>query len=679
MKQKEISVVAKLKAWVSMLGIRYEGVGQETRLRIVALRVITLVGSSALATGFFHALLNASESPAVWLIQLASSILLFSLFYSMGQRPGFAFAQFLITALSLGVLPAYVFLATRFDPRMVFFIVPISLTVLAIINTADRFLFWATIMVAVTFIMFHSYAGMYAPTMYEMMPVFLPAGVILVAALFLLIVLRDRVVGDMERRQRDLVRAKASNQDIFRYVRIGIALLVEGEDGIYLDAECSDEMEKITGVPVYNQRFDYYLRSFAAPEKLPSYLKWFAMLVNHNDFDLINEVAGMERVETVIPHPKLLNQNKILKFEFSKAETSEAHQDVKRFIVTVSDQTEIIHYAEQQVEQEKARHKESDLLSRIIQIPVDTAKMFFEDAISDLYALNSVLSKLNWDGARKALAELYNKLHAIKGNALGLKLDDLGNAVHELEDEVALALTPGRFTLTKAVFDDFILKLGLDLTDLVGRFEKANAIFGDLTAYGSVLTGSDEDDPVHHGGYITKTLERTIEVVGSDEGKDATLMAANLDLSYLTSTQRKQIRDILIQLTKNSLVHGFPEGYEGEIVIESSRVNGDLVVEYRDNGEGINIAKLREKAVELGLIDADREYSGSQLIKLIYKAGFSTNAEVGLHAGRGAGLSMVKQIADEGGMNMHLQSSSKGVRFSFTIPVEQEVTQEVTA
>jgi len=143
----------------------------------------------------------------------------------------------------------------------------------------------------------------------------------------------------------------------------------------------------------------------------------------------------------------------------------------------------------------------------------------------------------------------------------------------------------------------------------------------------------------------------------------------------------------LEHLLRNSIVHGIESRSDrktagksetGELLVEIRQEGNEVVIQLSDDGKGLDLARIREKAASLGMIPSDREISDSELENLIFQTGFSTAGEVTELAGRGVGLDVVRaEAASLGGrVNVH-SDPGKGTRFTINLPLTLAVTSVV--
>ena len=140
-------------------------------------------------------------------------------------------------------------------------------------------------------------------------------------------------------------------------------------------------------------------------------------------------------------------------------------------------------------------------------------------------------------------------------------------------------------------------------------------------------------------------------------------------------------------LLRNSVAHGVEPPAErsaggkdatGTITVTVAQSGNEVAVEVADDGAGLDLARIRRRAVERGLIAPDEQRSDDALASLIFEPGFSTAEAVTEIAGRGVGLDVVR--AEVNAMGGRVQTSSepgRGTRFRLLLPLTTAVTQVV--
>ncbi len=133
----------------------------------------------------------------------------------------------------------------------------------------------------------------------------------------------------------------------------------------------------------------------------------------------------------------------------------------------------------------------------------------------------------------------------------------------------------------------------------------------------------------------------------------------------LDKTILEKISDPLVHLIRNAVDHGVEHPADrlaagkpetGTITLSASHQSGKLVIEVRDDGRGMDPERLRLSAVQKGLIRADQVLTDKEALALIFRAGFSTKAEVTDLSGRGVGMDVVKTNIEALQGEVHLDS-----------------------
>ncbi|MFY9509498.1 MAG: response regulator, partial [Rubrivivax sp.] len=181
-------------------------------------------------------------------------------------------------------------------------------------------------------------------------------------------------------------------------------------------------------------------------------------------------------------------------------------------------------------------------------------------------------------------------------------------------------------------------------------------------------------------------LYRTVRQAAKETGKqvrlDITGGAIEIDRGVL-----ERMTGPFEHLLRNSVAHGIelPEQREasgkdksGSITISITQEGNEVGVEVRDDGAGLNLARIRERGVERGLIAADASVADDELAQLIFAPGFSTASSVTELAGRGVGLDVVRsEVNAMGGRVQTLFTPGQGTAFRLLLPLTTAVTQVV--
>jgi len=147
------------------------------------------------------------------------------------------------------------------------------------------------------------------------------------------------------------------------------------------------------------------------------------------------------------------------------------------------------------------------------------------------------------------------------------------------------------------------------------------------------------------------------------------------EATEVDKTVIEKIGDPLVHLVRNSLDHGIEMPEErvaagkpevGTVELNASHRGGNIIIEIKDDGNGLNKDVLLNKAIEKGLISPDAMLTDQQIYELIFAAGFSTAEAVSDVSGRGVGMDVVRRNINELGGSIEIHSEM-GVGSSFVI------------
>jgi chemosensory pili system protein ChpA (sensor histidine kinase/response regulator) len=179
-------------------------------------------------------------------------------------------------------------------------------------------------------------------------------------------------------------------------------------------------------------------------------------------------------------------------------------------------------------------------------------------------------------------------------------------------------------------------------------------------------------------------LTRLVRQAANDTGKRAELVvqgaAAELDRQML-----ERMVPPLEHMLRNAVVHGIepPERRTalgkpdvGRISISLERDGAEVVIVVADDGSGINVRLIREKAISLGLTDPQAKLTDEEAVQLILEPGFSTAGHVTQAAGRGVGMDVVATEVKKLGGGLFIDTTlGKGSRFTIRLPFTLAISQ----
>jgi len=187
---------------------------------------------------------------------------------------------------------------------------------------------------------------------------------------------------------------------------------------------------------------------------------------------------------------------------------------------------------------------------------------------------------------------------------------------------------------------------------------------------------------------VFQRFPRMVRDICRAQGKEAELLLEGEDTA-LDKTVIEQIADPLVHLVRNAADHGveLPEGRaqagkprSGRITLKAYNNDNNVVIEIQDDGRGMDTARLKQKALEKGLItpEAAQTMDHTAALQLIFLPGLSTAEQVTDISGRGVGMDVVRSNIRQLHGTIILESElGKGSRITITLPASLMVSKGI--
>lgn len=175
-------------------------------------------------------------------------------------------------------------------------------------------------------------------------------------------------------------------------------------------------------------------------------------------------------------------------------------------------------------------------------------------------------------------------------------------------------------------------------------------------------------------------FRRAVREIARASNKEASLITSGEQTEVDTGVVERLV-DPLVHLVRNAVYHGIEPAADrvakgkpaiGTVYLHAVHRGNSVIIEVEDDGAGLDMDKIRAKAVKIGLVQSHRIHtmSDADLLQLIFMPGFSTADRIGDQAGRGVGLDVVKRVIE--GMNGHIDVESEpgvGTKFTLNLPL----------
>jgi len=385
-------------------------------------------------------------------------------------------------------------------------------------------------------------------------------------------------------------------------------------------------------------------------------------------------------------------------FEFSAVELA---KEQRAWLVRVTDITQQVQTQRELEDLRVHVQTQGEILRSVLQVGGARFAALLHRADGSMKTINTVLKKpaREQEAFRHKLEETLEEVDRVRRDAATFQLSALEGSARQFED--ALHDLRSRPSLSGSDF----LPLAVKLDELYGQFAMLKTLSsgagsrrsteaappgGGMTANGTqviespkfmtdasrAVPGAQLSAPA---GSLESTLRSLTDHVAQEHNKTVTLQAVGLGL--VPSAYQSAIKNIAIQLIRNAVMHGVEEpaarvsagkAPDGTMRLEFKNVaNGNFELLFEDDGCGLNPEQVRSTAIARGILTGESaaRLRDRELIKLIFKSGYSTLENAAGEPAHGTGLALVRRYVHEAGGKVALASLlGHETRFKVTLP-----------
>ncbi|MCL2138206.1 MAG: ATP-binding protein [Treponema sp.] len=469
--------------------------------------------------------------------------------------------------------------------------------------------------------------------------------------------------------QHDLERA-TTMQDNLKY---GLFLM---DEKFIIQRAYSKALENILSISnLQGKNFVALLSSSVKASEQKGIADYFEMIIGSSfDKEMLEDINPIrDFIYTSIE----TGETKSLRSNFSLAEWGRGTSFILGTLEDITAEKDL----ENQIKNiENQREQEMRSLFQVIQLNPRVLSDFIEDADYEFDHINKILK--NKDNVHKEiLIVMFQAVHAIKSNALILNLDDISGRLHKLEASIKALQEKPEDTL---LFDDF-LSLVLELNEVMKEKDKLKTIILKIENFRS-LSGKEKSQKEY---VLVETLTKVCDKAQTQLHKKARLIVDEINNTVLDYGPRRIIKEVLTQLIRNAVYHGIEMPEErvaagkdetGDIRLSVRFINNEIIIKLTDNGKGIDFNKIQQIAEAKNLLSGSTNGNkNNDLIRTLFMPGFSTIDDADYQAGRGIGLSMVRDRVKDLHGNIKVSTvPGKGTAFVITIPMETAVAAKAS-
>jgi HPt (histidine-containing phosphotransfer) domain-containing protein len=507
----------------------------------------------------------------------------------------------------------------------------------------------------------------------------------------------EGLVADVSTNARELAAAKQGTDTIMQTVRQGLFLITPQ---FRVEPEYSRELESIFRLQeLAGYNFLNILQRILTERMFNTSKDYLAMLFDPSKKErTLQKINPLEEVEVNFAKSDGGFLSKYLSFSLRRAV---ADGEIGHVFVAVTDITERVQLERQLRESEQKKDRQFELLLGILHVEPRALEDFVATAQGQLREMNDALraqdfatsSSGQMELLRQRLDTVFRCVHNIKGNAALLKLEYFVKTAEQFETKIA------ELKSRAALGGDDFLAVVILQSALRSDVEELQELREKLIG----MRGSEAHLPLAEGALLASSARRAPALptfIGEDDlvgeirtlaesiagklGKEVRVEADGFDTRLVPDERRRAIKDVLIQLTRNSLAHGIedPQVRKAEHkpavgTISIRRIpdpdGGTFRFTFRDDGVGLDPQKIRARAIEQHLIASEQAagLDDSSIVGMIFTPGFTTLEDATPDAGRGVGMDIVKRrIVDEFGGEISIRSDpGRYCEFEFALPV----------
>jgi Amt family ammonium transporter len=471
----------------------------------------------------------------------------------------------------------------------------------------------------------------------------------------------------MDNLQENLV-AKSEYVNILDNVNEGLFLLDgHGRIGPFY----SGALEKILERPsLAGLEFTQVLEPLVSPSVLAPWSDYFEVLFNPEiDEQAVSRLNPLRQVELWTGGDRGLPATRHAQFSFRRIEEGGR---VVRVMVILRDTTQEVRLQKEIDTHGRDRDQEMQLFYKLLHLDPASLKEFLQGFRSKIGQINQMM-ETGQNAPREVLKHSFRLLHSIKGEAALLELDFLADSAHALEDRIQEL--QAKSSLENSDFLGFAMRFG-EFQETGRRME---GLVDRLASFQSAfLTDNRKATLDPYRGALAVRLEGLVERTAADTARQVDLDLTKFEMEPLEAHAGRW-RDILVQLTRNAVVHGIEppadrrsagKSPRGTVQLITERRGKQVTVIVRDDGRGIDPADLARRAILAGVSEAKvKTWSKTDYVRFLFTDGVSTADTATKAAGRGVGLSLVGALVKEAGGRLGVRfETGRFAEFQVTLP-----------
>lgn len=462
---------------------------------------------------------------------------------------------------------------------------------------------------------------------------------------------------ELEEITLDLNRWKEESDTIFGAVDHGLCLLDnKASIGQRVSSATYDifETEQLAG-----RSFVDLMRPLITEKDLKTLESFLKLQFNKKSLQSqLDKFNPLKKIEITLNWDGNKFKSKHLGFDFERIMDA---GEVAAVLVTITDVTETVALEQELKRANEDQEKKTALILEIVQSDVKELDLFLTKTDKALHAINQTLQDNgvdteSGDSNKEVVEEVFRSVHNIKGNASMLGLGTIVNITHEVENNLAeLREKP------EVKSEEFLSSL-MQLATLRERLddyeEITHSILKDFA--NNTMSTNIEATPSTPSEKLAQEIT-TYTAQLAEKHKKTVFTRCSFEMDNISDQGVSEMKDIIIQIARNTVVHGIEDARQRASLGKLEEGNFTAICEldkssdnilgkpaymftFRDDGAGLDIEELRERAVELKIKTPTeaKSLSDPQVAGLIFEPSFSTKQEADEDAGRGMGMDIIR-------------------------------------
>lgn len=465
--------------------------------------------------------------------------------------------------------------------------------------------------------------------------------------------------------------AQNETGEILATVKEGLFLL---DEKLMIGSQFSASLSKMLGKPVAaGTNFKEILRAIL-PEHIFSNACDFIELLfsSHIKESLMGDLNPLNQVEVNVRNKHGVLEQRFLTFDFNRVMMD---GNAVHLLVTMFDVTTEVKLERALVDAKEEARIEMEGLLNLLKIDPVLLSNFITQAELTMLEINDELRSVGGEinfrplDYRRTVDAVFRRIHTFKGDTAMLGLEIFEVLAQKFEAVLS------QLRNKPSIAGENLLALPFYLEEILQRIGMVKNMIARLSAY------HDAFAPAVNADVFAGNLERLAERIAYEHGKQVKLVTDLHLLGELPQQTRNELKEIIVQLLRNAVVHGIEivderlqmgKQASGNIHIAlHTKADGEFEFTLLDDGRGLVPADIKGALIRHGKYNEAQlaEFSDKQILMKIFEPGFSTSLIADRHSGHGVGLDVVHKKTEQIGARLRIATQENAyTRFSILFP-----------